>query len=142
MSRKIWNVIAGTGLILGGLVSLTPFKLAPLCEKLLTLASGTKVHMVCNWTGRAEVIMGFIVIVTSLLILISKKEASKRALGIMLGILGVAIIIIPTSIGIGICANPSMDCHTTAKFLDVWGAALILLGGVSLFKGEEKVKDV
>lgn len=140
MSRKIWNVIAGAGLILGGLVSLTPFKLAPVCDHLLTLASGTKVHMACHWTGRAEVIMGFIVMVASLLILMSKKEASKRALGIMLGIFGVAIIIIPTSIGIGICANPSMDCHTTAKFLDVWGAALILLGGVSLFKGAEKAQ--
>ena len=138
MNRKIWNVIAGTGLILGGLVSLTPFKLAPVCEHLLKLASGMNVHMACHWTGRAEVIMGFIVMAASLLILMSKKEASKRVLGIMLGILGIAIIIIPTSTGIGICANPSMDCHTTAKFLDVWGAALIILGAVSLFKREEK----
>lgn len=135
MGQKMWRVFAAVGLVLGGLISLTPFKLAPVCNHLLTLAKGSKVHMACYWTGRAEVIMGLLVIAASLLILLAKSDGGKKALGIMLGILGVAIIIIPTKqLGLGICANSHMACHTTAKFLYIWAAGLIILGIVGLFK--------
>lgn len=142
MGQKVWNAIAATGLVLSGLISLTPFKLAPVCTKLLQLSSGMMVPMKCNWSGRAEVIMGIVVMAASLLIFLMKKEGGKKALGIMLGILGIAILTIPTKLGIGICANPHMACHTTAKFLDLWGAGLIILGAVALFTSQEQEKPV
>jgi len=93
--------------------------------------------MTCYWTGQAEVIMGLLVMAGSLLMLLLNREGGKRALGVMLGILGVAIIIIPSKLGIGICGNSHMACHTTAKFLYIWAAGLIILGIVALFKSEE-----
>ncbi|MDT3699579.1 MAG: DUF4418 family protein [Thermincola sp.] len=137
MGQKIWNGFAVASLVLGGLISLTPLKLAPVCKHLLTLANGSKIHMTCYWTGQAEVIMGLLVMAGSLLMLLLNREGGKRALGVMLGILGVAIIIIPSKLGIGICGNSHMACHTTAKFLYIWAAGLIILGIVALFKSEE-----
>ncbi|MEA4902228.1 DUF4418 family protein [Desulfitobacterium sp.] len=129
------NKIGGIGgLLLGLLISLIPFQLSPVCQKLVEMQNGNMSHMKCHYTGQAEVYLGILVLAVSLLLLLSKGGA-RRYLGLVQAVLGVIVILMPTPFGIGICMTATMACHTTAKFLYVLGALLIALG---LFMGLKK----
>jgi hypothetical protein len=39
----------------------------------------------------------------------------------------------PTKLGIGICGNPEMACHTTKAALTAWGGGLIIVALGSQF---------
>ncbi|MDW7674412.1 MAG: DUF4418 family protein [Bacillota bacterium] len=125
--EKMWRLIGVIGILIGIIIMLTPFKLAPVCSGTLELASGMFVPMKCNWTGHAEVIIGAIVAVNGLLIFFAARQ-NPRYLGLMLGVLGIAAIAIPSNLGIGVCMNPEMSCHTTKSVITMWGGLLIFLG--------------
>lgn len=126
----IKNKVAGlVGSIIGLLIIFTPFYLAPVCQGLLETISGKMVHMRCHYTGQAEVYLGILTLIISLMILFSQGKA-RRYLGFILAALGVMVIMMPTNLGIGICMSP-MECHTTAKYLYVYGG-LLTVGGLVL----------
>lgn len=135
MGGKLQKIIGGLSLVLGLLIALTPFQLAPVCQRLLELTTGRMVHMRCHYTGQAEVVLGLIVMAVSLLFLFNKSISAQKSLGAVLAFLGVAVIVLPTNFGIGVCMNP-MECHTTAKFLYALGSLLVISGLVGVFQKE------
>jgi hypothetical protein len=132
-TKKIWKLVGLLGILMGILIVFTPFKLAHVCTKTLELTSGMMVPMKCHWTGVSEVVLGVLVAVTGLIIFLVKDDSGRRYLALMLGVIGIAVIITPTSLGIGICGNPEMACHTTKMALNFWGGALIVVALVSQF---------
>lgn len=130
----------GAGL-LGAIVSLliifTPFQLAPVCQKLIEMKSGNMAHMSCHYTGQAEVYLGILTLIISLMIFFSRGGV-RRYLGFILAALGVMVILMPTHLGMGICMSP-MECHTTAKFLSIYGGLLTVEGLVLGFVKETQI---
>ncbi len=136
MNGKLQKVIGGSGVVLGLLIALTPFQLAPVCQRLLELTSGKMVHMRCHYTGQAEVFIGILIALVSLIYLLNKSLPAQKSLGGVLVFLGLVVIILPTNLGIGVCMNP-MECHTTAKVLYVLGGLSVVDGLVAIF--QEKI---
>ncbi|AFQ45313.1 DUF4418 family protein [Desulfosporosinus meridiei] len=125
------------GSIIGVLIIFTPFHLAPVCQGLIEMKTGNMAHMRCHYTGQAEVYLGILTLIISLMILFSQGLV-RRYLGFILAALGVIVILMPTHLGIGVCMSP-MECHTTAKFLYVYGG-LLTVGGLVL--GFTKVPQI
>ncbi|HHY28128.1 MAG TPA: DUF4418 family protein [Desulfitobacterium dehalogenans] len=136
LNGKLAKIIGGLGVVLGLLIALTPFHLAPVCQRLLELTTGKMVHMRCHYTGQGEVFLGIIIVLVSLIYLFNKTIFAQKSLGGVLMILGLGVIILPTNLGIGVCMNP-MECHTTAKVLYVLGGLTIIDGLVAVF--QEKI---
>lgn len=135
MGKSINRVAGIGGMLLGALVALTPFQLAPVCNRLLELTTGRMVHMRCHYTGQAEVFLGIIALIIGIMVFANKNPAVYKNLGLVMAIIGVAVILLPTNLGIGVCMNP-MECHTTAKVLYVLGG-LLLADGLVLQAGRE-----
>lgn len=134
MSKQKGKIAGVVGMALGALIALTPFQLAPVCDGLLELANGRMVHMRCHYTGQAEVYLGVIALIIGIMIFANKEATVRKSLGLVMAVVGIAVILLPTNAGIGVCMNP-MECHTTAKVLYILGGLLIADG---LFLQTEK----
>lgn len=130
VDNKVWKLAGGISVLIGIIVALTPFNLAHVCTGTMLLQSGMAVSMKCNWMGIAEVFLGLLVIFNGLLLLFARS--GWRNLSLMLAALGMAIIIIPTDLGLGICGNTAMACHTTRAVLSTSGVGLIAVTMISL----------
>jgi len=105
---------------------LTPYVLAPVCDKLIELKSGAMVFMKCHYTGQAELVLGALLICVGLMLFLPKIE--KRWLGAVVALIGLATILVPQAWVIGICAKDTMSCHTTARWLYVEGLLTMAIG--------------
>ena len=125
MSSSITGRIAGViAIVLGFIVAAVPHYIFPVCQyygMLLETAAGTQVPMKCFWTGNAEIALGAMMIVTGLLLVVSRQKESRMLLGVVLGSLGVMVALVPTYL-IGVCAVLDHPCHAGTQ------PALILLG--------------
>lgn len=149
--ERLWKIIGVVGIIIGIIIALMPFNLVHVCAKSVEVkgvmqgaASGMKAAMggtptpmgemptpmKCNFMGTSEVFLGLLIAVNGLLIILAKN--GWRSLALMLGMLGLAVIIMPTSLGIGICSKTSMACHTTQDVLSILGIALIAVALIGL----------
>ena len=127
VTRNKVNKVAGIlGSMIGMIIIFTPFHIAPVCQKLIEMKSGNMTHMRCHYTGQAEIYLGILIVIASLMLLFSRGVV-RRYLGFILVALGGMVILMPTHWGIGVCMSP-MECHTTATYLYVFGGVLILEG--------------
>ncbi len=106
---------------------------------LLKLADGRTVPMKCTWTARAEIATGVPILAVGSMMLFTRKRESLRHLGVLGLILGVLVMLLPTSL-IGVCSS-SMLCNTVMKpsllaFGSLVTAASLIGVTLSLRKGE------
>lgn len=93
--------------------------------RMLTLENGKQVSMKCHWTGLAELALSIPLAAVGLMMIFSRRQESRRTLGITGIVLGIMAILLPTVI-IGVCMDPHMTCVSTMK------PALILAGALAL----------
>ena len=101
------------------------------CEsqgKAITLANGKTIPMKCHWTGRAALAMAFPLATVGLLMVVSRRKETQRALSIVAVVSGIMVILLPTYL-IGVCAGADMLCHM------IEGPVLILAGVLALAAG-------
>ena len=125
---KALGVVA---VVLGFLVAVVPHYVFPVCQyfgMLVQTMGGTYLPMKCYWTAMAETGIGALIFVVGLLLILSKQNETKRALGFVLGALGIVVALVPTYL-IGVCANPDHPCRIGTQ------PALILLGVVIVIVG-------
>jgi len=79
--------------------------------------------MRCNWTARAEWIIGALILISGLLVAFAKSDEARKRLSNQVLFLGLAAILTPIFI-IPTCMNPDMACNIGTK------PALIILGVV------------
>jgi hypothetical protein len=89
----------------------------------MTLANGKTAPMKCLWSARAEIAVGIPILASGAAMLFARKKESLRYLGILGSILGIFVILIPTTL-IGVC-NSTMVCNTVMR------PSLILLGSLT-----------
>ena len=88
ITSKILGLFA---VVLGIIVAAGPHYIFPVCQyygMLLQTMNGTYVPMKCYWTAMAEVGLGALIVVTGIVLIVSKQTETRRALGFVLGSLG------------------------------------------------------
>jgi hypothetical protein len=86
------------------------------CEshcKFITMASGMTTPMICSWTARAELLTSVPLFVIGAMMIFSRRRESRLILSVLGTILGIGVILLPTSL-IGVCSS-TMLCNTVMK---------------------------
>jgi hypothetical protein len=91
--------------------------------KMLTLENGKQIPMKCYWTARVSIALAVILLAVGVFLGINKNPETLRALKILGIIIGVIVILLPTSI-IGVCSHPGASCNLVMK------PALIFMGSL------------
>jgi CHASE2 domain-containing sensor protein len=89
----------------------------------ITTKDGRQIDMKCYWTSRASVAVAVVLGVVGILLAVSHRKETRRALGVIGVLLGIALVALPTEL-IGVCA---MD----KTCLNVMKPSLILLGAIA-----------
>jgi uncharacterized membrane protein YkvI len=110
--------------------------------RMLTLDNGKQVSMKCHWTGLAELALSVPLAAVGLMMIFSRKQESRRTLGLTGISLGIMAILLPTVI-IGVCMDPHMTCVSIMKpSLILAGALALGIGIVVLVVARGKEKDL
>lgn len=134
-SLKSINIIQIiTSLVLLG----AKFIWAPVCSGILTLENGSTAHMKCYYTGQLVMVLGIILLFTSLMASGATKDHSKFQLLIIM--IGILLLLAPTSAIIGICSKAKMACHHTAAWMRGCGAVAVLSAIIGLWKGSSQLQ--
>lgn len=127
------------------LAVLTSFSLLVLPKIFPVCAINDKSPMRCFFTYQAEFIVALLAFIIALSLFFIKEIETKKLTGFLLFLIGIIMIILPASWGIGICNHEGSPCHITAAWTD--GAAVILslsgligvwTNGKQLARDEEK----
>jgi hypothetical protein len=137
------KILAGILIVLALITIVVPqFTNCDADGRALTLESGKQIPMKCLWSARAELALGIPLLVAGLLMALARLRESVRSLSIMGIVLGVLIILIPTSI-IGVCANPDMVCLSIMKpLMIVVGILTVLVSLAALVLNELRRGDI
>jgi hypothetical protein len=113
-------------LMLAGLITIfvPSFYTCQAHGKAIQLPAGGSIPMKCLWTARAEIGMGVLLLVVGAFLFMSSKLESRRFLSVLVLILGIFILLLPTTL-IGVCINPDMQCVVLMKPI------LLLIGVVT-----------
>ena len=96
--------------------------------KQMTLANGMAMPMKCHWSGRAELALAIPLLAMGVFLIFSKSAESLRNLSLISILIGVLIILIPTTL-IGVCGSAQMICNSVMKpTLILLGCLVIALG--------------
>ena len=111
-------------IVLGILLVVSPWTIAPVCEvngMFAQLANGKTLPMPCGWTARAEIGTGALTILAGLLLMFSQSAETKRIIGLFGVALGVLTILFPLYIT-KMCALADHPCNLLTK------PVLVILG--------------
>lgn len=102
------------------------------CQEGMKLANGMTAPMKCHWTAIVE--MGMAVLLAALggLLFFSKRKETRRSLSLMGAILGVFVVLVPTTI-IGVCASNMMACRNLMLPTLVLSGILVVAACAVLF---------
>jgi len=137
----LFKILAGILIILALVVIIVPqFTNCDASGRILTLESGKQVPMKCLWSARAELALGIPLLVLGVLLAIARLKETIRSLSIMGVVLGILIVLIPTSI-IGVCANPDMECLSIMKPLMIVVGILTILVSIAALLLNERQRE-
>jgi hypothetical protein len=109
--------------------------------KAIVLENGKTIAMKCHWSGRAELVVAIPLLVLGILFLVNNNMLVIRNLSILGIVLGIFIILIPTTL-IGVCINAEMLCNSVMRpILILCGILVIVASSIGLwisFKSKEK----
>ncbi len=102
------------------------------CEsqgRAITLADGKTIPMKCHWTGRAALAMAFPLAAVGVMMAVSRRKETQRALSVVAAVIGIMVVLLPTYL-IGVCANPEMICNMIERGTLILAGALALAAGL------------
>ena len=102
------------------------------CAGLIKLANGMMTPMRCHWTAIAELGMSIPLAAVAGLVFFGKRKETRMSLSIMGAILGVFVVLFPTTL-IGVCANNMMACRNLMLPALVISGALVVAACAALF---------
>jgi len=108
--------------------------------KSLTTSTGKTVPMKCHWNGIAEIGVAVPLLTVGVMMTVNRRKNNLMTMGVLGIVLGGMAIAFPSGL-IGVCATPTMICHTIMKpALTAFGSVAIVgsLGAVVLTR---KMKD-
>ena len=93
--------------------------------KAIALPNGKTMPMKCHWSGQAELAVAAPLAVVGVLLVLSRRRETIRALALLGIVLGVAVVLVPTGL-IGVCSSDMMLCKVMMQ------PALILAGALAV----------
>jgi hypothetical protein len=137
----MFKIAAVVIIVLALVVALVPaFTNCSYNGKVLTLQNGKTVAMKCTWSAKAELALGVPLLGVGVLMLVSRRKETIRAMSILGVVLGVLVILIPTSL-IGVCASADMNCNAILKpTMIVSGIILVMVGLAALIMNERRTE--
>ncbi len=100
--------------------------------KAIALANGKTVPMKCHWTGVAELATAAPLAVVGVMMVTTKRRVSLTHLSVLGVVLGGVAVALPSKL-IGVCATPTMLCHSVmSPGLTVGGSLAIATGIVGI----------
>ncbi len=102
------------------------------CAGVLKLANGMTAPMRCHWTAIAELALSVPLAALGAMLFFSKKNESRRNLSIMGAILGVFVVLMPTTL-IGVCKSNMMACRNLMLPALVISGGLIVVASLVFF---------
>ena len=108
--------------------------------KVLTLQNGKTVPMKCHWTAEAEIAVAVPLLGVGAMMVASRKRESARNLSIMGIILGAVILALPIGL-IGVCATPTMICHTVMNPSLLTLGSIVVVGSIGTLVIAQRSKD-
>lgn len=114
------------------------------CDGMIETAQGGEVPMKCHWTQSAAAWLALIPAACGIGGFLVRDKAGRRALGAVLGISAVCQFVIPSDMGIGVCAMKGMACHTMAGGLKAAAVCLLIAAVIQLIRpgaGERPRRD-
>ncbi len=106
-----------------------------------TMTTGTSTAakptpMRCYWTARAELGLALPLAAAGVLLFVSRRKETRRALAVLIGVLGVVAMLLPTVL-IGVCPQSSAVCNTAMRpTLLAAGGLTVALGLLTLIGNE------
>jgi uncharacterized membrane protein YczE len=129
-------------IILGILIVVSPWTIAPVCEvggMYAKLANGKTLPMPCGWTARAEIGTGTLTILAGVLLVVSRSAETKRMIGLFGAALGVLTILFPFYIT-GMCALADHPCNLLTKpVLALLGVAVIVVSCWVIYTAQKEM---
>ncbi|MDO5111128.1 MAG: DUF4418 family protein [Clostridia bacterium] len=107
---------------------------APVCAKMLTLESGSEVHMKCFYTGQAAAAVAVILLAVAIIAFLAKQDHRKI---MAISAVGAVVLFLLFTGLIGVCANAEMPCHTTALWGKLCAAVTLLTSLIIMLGGKE-----
>jgi len=95
----------------------------------ITMPSGATMPMKCHWTRQAELATAGPLAAVGVLMGLSKRKRTIRALGIVGIVVGVFVILLPSTL-IGVCAGDQMICNMVMRPSLTLGGILVIVTSV------------
>jgi hypothetical protein len=102
------------------------------CSTVMKLANGMTTPMKCHWTAIAELAMSIPLAALGGLLFFGKRKETRQSLSIMGAILGVFVVLFPTTL-IGVCAGNMMACRNLMLPTLVLSGILVVAACIALF---------
>lgn len=115
-----YKVAAGIALLTSAFLLALP-RIVPICTGLTPAGE----PMRCHYAFQSEFIIALIAVIISLSLFVIRTYEARALSGLLLGLLGAVVIILPQPWAVGIC-EPAGICHKTAYFGNIAGTVLIL----------------
>jgi hypothetical protein len=97
--------------------------------KALTTDAGKQIPMKCYWTAISEIATALPLFAIGLLIILSRHKESLRNLSILGILVGILVILIPSSF-IGVCQMPTMICASVMKPILLTGGSISIIASI------------
>jgi hypothetical protein len=97
--------------------------------KSIALPNGKTVPMKCHWTGRAELLLSGPLLAVGILMILSRRKETTRALAIVGLVLGIGVALVPVYL-VGVCASNEMLCNMVMKPTLVLAGALVVVASL------------
>jgi len=134
MKTKLSNVVNIIEIIAAIAIFGTLKIWAPVCQNMLTLETGKQVFMKCHYTGQAAIIIAVILIVVAIVGLLSKKD--QKLIHLIAITCGVMLFLTFTKL-IGVCVNKEMACITTALWMKIISAVVVVAPLIDMIMDKE-----
>jgi len=134
--KNPWSNSLGLGVVILGLfVALAPKMLFPICEaEHLGIVGSYQPTMRCFWMGQTEILLGICIIVAGLIPILRPGPDTLFAVGLMLVVLGLAVIMVSLNVIIGsVCGHQHSSCQIATKPAERLAGGLIMLVGIVSF---------
>lgn len=108
--------------------------------KTLTTTTGKAVPMKCHWNGIAEIGVAVPLVTVGAMMTFNRRKNSLMTLGVLGIVLGGMAVAFPNGL-IGVCATPTMLCHTVMKPTLTALGSLAIAGSLGIMILNRKAKD-
>lgn len=139
MKPMAWKVLSA--LLIVAFVALLAIGLVGGCGGMVETAAGGQVPMRCHWAFLAVSYVAALGVVAGLLALVSPQLMARRVACIMAMAAAIVTGLLPSPLGIGVCASPDMSCTTSAPVAFVVSAIAFAISLAMCIKADPQAAD-